>query len=390
MRAPWVCLALGVSSLMACGPVPMNGDATSDGAAGDAIAPMDGGGSGEDAAVVDAAPRTWDVAPLPPGMAITATNESWTWVPFPDSHCGNGSPAGIGVNLTNRSNRVFVYMMGGGACWDDSTCYGLGTATNINVDYTEAQFNRDLSSYRRLAAFDRTDMTNPFRDANFVFIPYCTGDVHGGDKVNVYDESMPERRTYHHGTRNVSLFLQRLMPTFATADRIWLTGSSAGGVGAMLNWPKFIAAFPSARVDVLDDGGQLCDANNGRARDWRRAWALPVPPDCPECATSLAANVVWMHRTYAAGRRSGLLATLQDSTLRGFYTTNATNFETATRALLTQAYDPNPTTKYFVLPGSMHTFWGGYSTIAAADGTRLRDWITAWATDDASWSNVGP
>ncbi len=369
--------------------MPATGSAVLDGAATESSV-MDDASVTSDASAGDSSTRTWDVAPLPPGMAITAPNEQWTWVDFPDALCGNGSPTGIAVNLTNRSSRVFVYMMGGGACWDQATCYELRTAANLDSGYTSANFARDRVQYERAGFWNRADMTNPFRDASFVFIPYCTGDVHGGDKINSYDSANPEQRTYHVGARNVAHYLQRLMPTFASADRIWLTGSSAGGVGAALSWPRFQAAFPMARVDLLNDAGQLCDANNGRARDWRRAWALPVPPDCAECATSLAANVVWMHRTMGPGRRSGLMATLQDATLRGFYTVNPATFEMATRALLTQAYDPNMNTRYFVMPGTMHTYWGGWDTIMAADGTRVRNWITAWATDDPSWRNVGP
>ncbi|MFO0556609.1 MAG: pectin acetylesterase-family hydrolase [Polyangiales bacterium] len=387
-------------SLGACGPVSMTMDASPDaassaetgapeasldGSASDGAAPMD------DAAVpADAYPgMNWDVAPLPPGMPISATMEQWTWVQFPEARCGTGTATGIAVNLTNRSNKVFVYMMGGGACWDQATCYELRTAANLE-GYSEANFTRDRAQFDAAGMFNRDDMTNPFRDASYVFIPYCTGDVHGGNRIAVHDTNNPDQRTYHVGANNVALYLQRLVPTFANADRVWLTGSSAGGVGATLNWPRFQEAFPRARVDLLNDGGQLCDANNGRAAQWRRAWSLPVPPGCPECATSLQANMVWMHRTMGATRRSGLMATLQDSTLRGFYTVTPATFETATRALLTAAYDPNMNTRYFVLPGSMHTYWGRWSMIMAADGTRVRDWITAWATDDPTWRNVGP
>lgn len=343
----------------------------------------------EDASVVDVV-STWDVAPLPPGEPITAPMEQWTWVPFSDARCGDGSSTGIAVNLSDRSRRVFVYMMGGGACWDFATCYGLRTAANLDTGYGQAQFNADRAQFDRAGVFNRGDASNPFRDASYVFIPYCTGDVHAGDRVVAYDDTMPSRFTHHVGARNVAAFLRRLMPTFASADKIWLTGSSAGGVGATLNWPRFQAAFPRARVDLLNDGGQLVDANNGRAREWRRAWALAVPPDCAECATSLEAVVRWLHRTMSPQHRSGLMATLQDQTLRGFYTVIPATFETYTRQLLRNAYDGQSNRRYFVMPGSMHTYWGNWQTIMAADGTPVRAWITAWANDDPSWRNVGP
>ncbi len=39
---------------------------------------------------------------------IVAPNEQWTWVDFPNSECGTGTPTGIGVILNNRSTDVIV------------------------------------------------------------------------------------------------------------------------------------------------------------------------------------------------------------------------------------------------------------------------------------------
>lgn len=372
--------------------VTPSGDATPDSASTDAAG--DGSVTTDSNVATDATPptdaSTWDVAPLPPGDPITAPMEQWTWIPFSDAFCGNGAPTGIAVNLTNRSTKVFIYMMGGGACWDYSTCYGLRTAANLDTGYTQVNFNADRGQFDRAGLFNRTDMTNPFRDASYVFIPYCTGDVHAGDRVAAYDESNPMQMTHHVGARNVAAYLRRLVPTFPMADKVWLTGSSAGGVGATLNWPRYQAAFPRARVDLLNDAGQLVDASPARAREWRRAWALPVPPDCAECATSLAAYYSWLHRTMTPAHRSGLMATLQDATLTGFYTVTAANFEMSTRQLLMRSFDGQMNRQYFVMPGRMHTYWGNWQSIMAGDGTSVKSWITAWANDEPTWRNVGP
>ena len=50
----------------------------------------------------------------PGGAAIDAPAETWTWVPFPDAYCANGETTGIAVNLTGRSDRVVLYLEGGG------------------------------------------------------------------------------------------------------------------------------------------------------------------------------------------------------------------------------------------------------------------------------------
>ena len=66
-----------------------------------------------------------------PAAPIVAPNEAWTWVDFTDSQCANGAPTGIAVNPTSKSGDVLFYLQGGGACWDETTCYGLKSAAQL-------------------------------------------------------------------------------------------------------------------------------------------------------------------------------------------------------------------------------------------------------------------
>jgi len=92
-------------------------------------------------AVQDAAGDATDAGPADP---ITAPEEMWTWVAFPDSRCGNGVPTGIAVNRTSRSRRVLFWLEGGGACWDAATCFALRTAPTIESGYTEATYDGEI------------------------------------------------------------------------------------------------------------------------------------------------------------------------------------------------------------------------------------------------------
>jgi len=65
------------------------------------------------------------------GDAIVAPNETWTWIPVDGMQCGNGGATGIGVNLTDRSDRVMIFLQGGGAGWVATTCFGGKSAVNI-------------------------------------------------------------------------------------------------------------------------------------------------------------------------------------------------------------------------------------------------------------------
>ncbi len=358
--------------------------APEDGAAPpDAAPPADA----EDAAVYDA-PAPPDAGP--PGAPITAPEDQWTWVPFADSACADGTPTGIGVNLTSRSRRVVIFFNGGGACWDALTCYTLHTASNIDGGYGEANFRAESGQFARFFPFDRTNTDNPWRDASYVFVPYCTGDIHGGDRVATYTVGGVDRQTSHVGYRNVTAYLRRLVATFPMADRVLVTGSSAGGYGAAINWEHIAEAFPRARVDMLDDSGPPLQPSPGFWSAWRAAWDLHLPAGCAECATELGAIVPYYARRFPAPARFALLSYTQDRTISGYYVISGPQFEMQLYALATTRFDPAPNAKYFFVAGSQHVLWTGASTLTAGDGTRLSTWLQQFDGGDAAWRSVRP
>lgn len=331
----------------------------------------------------------YDPAMRSPDTAITAPSERWTWVSFPDAVCANGQPTGIGVNLTTRSTRVMFFMMGGGACWDAATCYVVGSADHVRSGYTEAMFNSDSTTHGNLAMFDRANVNNPFRDYSWVFIPYCTGDVHSGNRIRFYNNDGGVIPTFFVGGRNMEVYLRRLVPTFAGADRVILSGSSAGGFGAAFNWDRVQQAFGTTRVDVLDDSGPPLDGT--RYAMWVSTWNSSLPPGCADCATSPSAIVDYYATRYGTGHRFGLLSYDQDNTIAGFYGITTTQFQTQLRALTAAKLDPNPWIHYFYLTGTRHTMLGsGLSTVMGADGTTLSQFITQMLTDDPAWHSVHP
>ncbi len=317
---------------------------------------------------------------------IVVPAETWTWVDFPKAVCGNGSSTGIGINPTSASTDVFVYMEGGGACWDAITCHTLQLATNFNSGYGAAKFA--ASPYRNAFAVDRAQQANPFRDMSFVYIPYCSGDVHAGDSVVTYGDNP---QVYHKGARNVEAYLERLPATFPNATRIFLTGSSAGGFGAQLNFERFAAAFPNAEIHVLADSAQMVNPSGSLLATWQASWNLLLPEDCIDCYTDFTLFPEYLATTYT-DRRFGLTAYTRDGTLTGFfgYTTNAAAYEQATLGLLADRYDPHPNAHYFLLEGNQHTMLGSLGTVAAPGGKTLNDWVTEWVNGDSSWSSVAP
>jgi hypothetical protein len=317
--------------------------------------------------------------------AIDAGTNAWSWVDFPDSTCGNGVPTGIAVNPKSGSTDLFIYLQGGGACWEGLTCYVAKTADNFDTGYTAASFALDGTV--NLPAFNRGNAANPFKDASFVFVPYCTGDVHAGTAV----QSLGGQLAYFEGGRNMEAYLKRLKLTFPNVTKVLLTGSSAGAYGAELNYQRVVDAFPSAQVHVLADSGQMINPTGTLLKTWIAAWNVVVPASCIDCLTDFPKYIGWLASNNPT-RRFALLAYSKDQVLRNFfgYPNDAAGFQTQTEALLTSEYDPHANAKYFYLDGTSHTMLGSQFTIQSPSNVALNDFITHWYTGSSSWASVKP
>jgi hypothetical protein len=325
---------------------------------------------------------------------ISAPNEQWTWIDFPNAVCGSGQATGLGVNRTGRTTDVVLYLMGGGACWDEETCVTNPTASFLD-GFTSLHFAFATIGFTN-TPLDRNLAGNPFSGASLVFVPYCTGDLHAGDTVNTYGA----RIIHHAGHANTAAFLRRLAPTFPGARRVFLVGSSAGGYGAQLEYEAVAAAFPEAEVHLLADGAQLVTPADGLWDVWKAAWHTPLPAACTGCATEPGALVGHLAASHP-DRRFGLLASMQDDVLRGYfgYAADPAGFSAATQALLDAQYAADPTpwpdganARAFALDTARHTMLDLLMTTVgpAPERVALVDWVTAWRDGTAAWESVGP
>lgn len=329
---------------------------------------------------------------MPAGQPITAPAEQWTWIPFDDAFCANGSTTGIGVNLTTKSSRVIIYLEGGGACWDATTCYTLGTASNITSGYGEADFKGEAASTSYLAEqggfFDRSDATNPLKDYSYVYVPYCTGDIHAGNNVADYGGKM----TKHVGFKNMSAYLARVVPTFPAAERVVIAGSSAGGLGAAYNWWQTQQAFGSVRVDLIDDSGTPMPTDvpaHGYEPTQRTNWGLEgtIPPGCTACKQNLDALLPFYAQQFPT-HRGALLSYVQDSVLPTFYGISTMQFEQGLTEETTQKFDPSPNLRYFLVGSSGHVLW--FDPSLTTKSLTLKQFVTQMLSDDPAWASVAP
>jgi hypothetical protein len=194
----------------------------------------------------------------PEASPITGlTAGAWTWVPFPQARCRDGSSTGIGVNL-GTSDHLMIFLEGGGGCLNAATC-GANPSS-----FDAAAFDSRVASTvdevgLNAGILDRTNASNPVKDWSFVYVPYCTGDYHAGNNVTTVPGvgGAPQQFV---GYTNLGLYLDRLVPTFHDATQVLLAGVSAGGFGASLDYARVAAAFGGTPVTLLDDSGPFMEA----------------------------------------------------------------------------------------------------------------------------------
>ncbi len=397
-----LCVPALALALAGCGTnASGGGDSGFDAGATDSGALNDGGAP--DAGAPDAGrPDGGDAGNLDAGAPLTAPLETWTWVPFPDTHCANGTPDGLVVNLTNKSDDLLVYISGGGLCWDGPTCFEAKLSVHVEDTFGDAGIGplAEARGHENTGLFDRKNPTNVFRNANYVYIPYCTGDLHGGRAKRTYTRSDGGvQDVWHWGAPNFEAFLARLRPTFPAPTRMWLTGSSAGGFGSFFNFPRFVQAFPNSDVAVLGDAAPMVTPDGGRWPVWRTVWNLELPPSCANCATELGAYIDSIadayptHRIGYTGYDTDLIVSLYWGYAYG---------QLPVRQMVNQHWLGHANTRAMVVPGLLHVFFdqttyndlrpdGGPnpSLLYSSDGgISAREWIRRWALGDGGWSTT--
>lgn len=162
-----------------------------------------------------------------------------------------------------KKDKTLIYFAGGGACWNDVTCLtslklGERPVYNPAIDHQE-----NVPSYVG-GILDRNHESNPVKDWNMVFIPYCTGDVHIGSRDSVYSDPFglvndgQSLMVQHRGFDNfmaVREWIRNNTDRKKTED-VLIAGSSAGSYGALLNFPRLRGLYPKkTRVTLLADAG---------------------------------------------------------------------------------------------------------------------------------------
>ena len=213
--------------------------------------------------------------------------------------------------------------------------------------------------------------------------------------------------TWHHvGHANLMSFLKRLGATFPTPGKLIVAGSSAGGFGALANYPAFRWYWKDAKSYLVDDSGPplVGDAVPADSRaKWYQNWGMGSTLDafCKECRTDMSAGMANLKKLYPDDRIA-LLSYVQDLTIREFFGTftitppsvtpmDATSFETELRLLGSTIVDPPATSgnaRYFFTKGTGHPLLIPDPSAIATPSPGLAAWLELMLSDDTTWASA--
>jgi hypothetical protein len=166
-------------------------------------------------------------------------------VPGGDCKCADGSEFAFWVRPADPT-KVVVFLAGGGACWDATTCaFTQDDSTTYEWNVTEGD-----NPVFRGGILDLSHPDNPFADYSFVYVPYCTGDLHLGNRTQAYS---PELTVAHNGFVNGTTALAYLTENFPDADQVVVFGASAGSVAAPVYAGLVSDALSPAQITVFAD-----------------------------------------------------------------------------------------------------------------------------------------
>lgn len=161
--------------------------------------------------------------------------------------CADGSPYQF-LTRTADPTKVVLYFEGGGACFSAETCrFDSGTYKTRANAAAIAKGDGEAGQ----GIFDFANPDNPLTDWSFVFVPYCTGDVHIGSAAHAYSNTLT---VHHNGADNAKAAIAQLVAQYPDATEVLVTGSSAGGVPSPLAGGLVADELPDAKVTVLADG----------------------------------------------------------------------------------------------------------------------------------------
>ena len=330
--------------------------------------------------------------PAPLGEEAAALAEGWNRLtPGGETTCSDGSEYAFFVRRGDPE-KLLIHFEGGGACWTGETCDLRARPTyDPTVDETDNPAHRS-------GIFDLENPENPFAGYSMVFVPYCTADVHLGDRVTTYEVAATDSTEAHtvtirhKGAVNARAVLDWTFANFRTPAAIFVTGSSAGAIPSPYYASIVADHYPEARTAQLGDaaGGYR---RNDAARRIDDQWGIVEVVSQTPGFTHITPDDFSYEALYVAAARRhpevrfARYDTADDEVQRFFL--GLTGETDASLVSLIRANQADidrevDNVRAYLAAGDVHTILSRPEFYTyEVNGRRFRDWIADLATGEA-------
>jgi len=324
----------------------------------------------------------------------------YTYDPASGPRCLRGGTYHSAVRKTD-SDELFIYLNGGGACWQEF-CMAV---TQAAVGIPDFQI------------LDNKNPNNPLKDWNLSYLPYCDGSLFAGE-AEYDDDGDGKIDRYHHGIRNLTAGLEVTRRNFPAPKRIFLAGSSAGGWGTIMATPLVRIFYPDVPIYIFSDSGSgVANGNDpGFLTMLLNEFNIMrfIPQSCQDCIANghLTKVIAWaLERDPKL--KIGIFSSYQDKIYSMFFFgIPGAQFEAQLKEEFAYLNGEFPKrAKGFLIAGDMHTTLGldvsvfmdnlgstvsedlitqivtlgGLDT--AQNGVTIAEWIRRMLYDESHWVN---
>jgi len=193
--------------------------------------------------------------------------------------CMDGTAASFYFLQREESRDWVIYLPGGSFCTDKESC------SHRLLSQPELTSSRYFGQCKEgMGILSTSEMDNPFlHKSNMVFIPYCSSDLWSGTAKNV--DLIENKKLNFMGSKILQHTIRVLARKFnlLQANQVFVAGSSAGGLGVLLNVDRIQRYLKSEQSGAIVKG--IADS----------AWYLPPErTDEKDCSSSGRCSMVEM------------------------------------------------------------------------------------------------
>jgi hypothetical protein len=287
--------------------------------------------------------------------------------------CILGGDYFVQTRAGSEEDKTVLWMDGGGMCYPGrEEC--VTEATTYGIFLQSGLVSQNAS--------------NPVRNWNAVYVPYCDGSVHLGDADADYNhDGIPDH--WHWGLKNVSAAVRLMKELYPDSRKILVAGCSAGGVGTIGVSALVRLAFPDADIYVMNQSGAgiINPAMENEKDLLLRTWNINFlfPADCPECRAQFLNFYAWQ-LARDSRLRVGFFSSYEDGIAREIWNLTADEFRTLLLGITDPIHAQFPKTfERFFINGADHCVW---DYTYAVDGVTIQNWILQMVNDDTDWRDI--